>query len=175
DDVWDPDKLVKQVDLMNGSNFDFVGSRMTAVDDTGNILTSKLSFLDDFLGSKVKHCTLVNLMMRNNVITSSVMVKKSAVKHIRFNEADVFKCVEDYLFWLEVLSSNTGEYYILPEKLVRYRISTDSLSNIDGKFKMLAKSILVNYFAYVSFNAPYKLLSATIFNLLRILRISFFK
>lgn len=175
DDVWYPDKLVKQVDLMNGSNFDFVGSRMTAVDDTGNILTSKLSFLDDFLGSKVKHCTLVNLMMRNNVITSSVMVKKSAVKHIRFNEADVFKCVEDYLFWLEVLSSNTGEYYIFPEKLVRYRISTDSLSNIDGKFKMLAKSILVNYFAYVSFNAPYKILSATIFNLLRILRISFFK
>ncbi|WP_438404070.1 glycosyltransferase, partial [Aeromonas veronii] len=121
DDVWYPDKLVKQVDLMNGSNFDFVGSRMTAVDDTGNILTSKLSFLDDFLGSKVKHCTLFNLMMRNNVIPSSVMVKKSAVKHIRFNEADVFKCVEDYLFWLEVLSSNTGEYYILPEKLVRYR------------------------------------------------------
>ncbi|HHQ4611733.1 TPA: glycosyltransferase family 2 protein, partial [Aeromonas veronii] len=69
DDVWYPDKLVKQVDLMNGSNFDFVGSRMTAVDDTGNILTSKLSFLDDLLGAKVKHCTLVNLMMRNNVIT----------------------------------------------------------------------------------------------------------
>ncbi|MGU5682069.1 glycosyltransferase family 2 protein [Aeromonas allosaccharophila] len=175
DDVWHPDKLEKQVDLMNNSTLDFVGSRMTAVDDTGNKLTFKLSFLDDILGVKVKHCTLANLMMRNNVITSSVLVRKSAIKHIRFNEADVFKCVEDYLFWLEILSNNSGEYFISPEKLVNYRISTASLSNKDGKFKMLAKSILVNYFAYVSFNAPYKILRATLFNLLRILRVSFLK
>ncbi|MGB5144047.1 MAG: glycosyltransferase family 2 protein [Shewanella indica] len=175
DDVWYPDKLEKQVDLMNRSTLDFVGSRMTPVDDTGNILTSKLSFLDNFLGVKVKHCSLTNLMMRNNVITSSVLIRKSAIKHIRFNEADVFKCVEDYLFWLELLSSNSGQYFIFPEKLVKYRISTESLSNKDGKFKMLAKSILVNYFAYVSFNAPYKILYATLFNLLRILRISFLK
>lgn len=175
DDVWHPDKLEKQVDLMNKSTWDFVGSRMTSVDDTGNVITSKLSLLDNFFCAKVKHCTLANLMMRNNVITSSVLVRKSAIKHVRFNEADVFKCVEDYLFWLEILSNNTGAYFVSPEELVKYRISTSSLSNKDGKFKLLSKSILVNYFAYISFNAPYNMLSATLFNLLRTVRVSLFK
>lgn len=175
DDVWYPDKLEKQVDIMTKSTCDFVGSRMTAVDDAGNVITSKLSILYNLFGAKVKHCTLSNLMIRNNVITSSVLVRKSAIKHVRFNEADVFKCVEDYLFWLEVLSNNTGVYFVVPEELVKYRISTSSLSNKDGKLKLLAKSIQVNYFAYISFNAPYKMLGATLFNLLRIVRISVFK
>ncbi|CQB50486.1 glycosyltransferase family 2 protein [Vibrio cholerae] len=175
DDVWYPDKLEKQVDIMNKSTCDFVGSRMTAVDDAGNVITSKLSILNALFGAKVKCCTLSNLMIRNNVITSSVLVRKSAIKQVRFNEADVFKCVEDYLFWLEVLSNNTGVYFVFPEALVKYRMATASLSNKDGKLKLLAKSIQVNYFAYISFNAPYKILSATLFNLLRIVRVSVLK
>lgn len=175
DDVWYPDKLEKQVDIMNKSTCDFVGSRMTAVDDAGNVITSKLSILNILFGAKVKHCTLSNLMIRNNVITSSVLVRKSAIKHVRFNEADVFKCVEDYLFWLEVLSNNTGVYFVFPEELVKYRISTASLSNKDGKLKLLAKSIMVNYFAYVDFNAPYPFLRATVFNLVRVLKLFLLK
>lgn len=175
DDVWYPDKLEKQVDIMNKSTCDFVGSRMTAVDDAGNVITSKLSILNILFGAKLKYCTLSNLMIRNNVITSSVLVRKSAIKHVRFNEADVFKCVEDYLFWLEVLSNNTGVYFVFPEELVKYRISTASLSNKDGKFKLLAKSIMVNYFSYVDFNAPYPFLRATVFNLARVLKLLIFK
>lgn len=171
DDIWHPEKLEKQVEVMSKLDWDIVASQMTLIDECGKKFKSRFSIVESLISAKKDECNISDLMFRNNIITSSVLVRRSAIKTAKFDESDVFRCVEDYLFWLEVLSNNSEKYFIIPKSLVNYRVVDSSLSSKDGKFLMLAKSILVNYFAYIKFKVPYKMFRATIFNLLRIIRV----
>ncbi|MCE0558578.1 glycosyltransferase family 2 protein [Motilimonas sp. E26] len=175
DDIWHPDKLEKQLCLLKGGGWDFVSSSIHRIDEHGNTLIKGKGVFGGLSFRRTAECDLKGLMYRNNVITSSVILKKTNIKGVRFNENDFFKCVEDYLFWLEVLSNNSGFYLVCSDEFVSYRVIESSLSSKDGKYLMLVKSVLVNCYSHVKFKAPYNFLGATIFNFFRAFRLMLLK
>lgn len=116
DDLWNSDKLQKQINayLQRGSNFIF--SNYSFIDEGGY-------FVREFLCPK--------LITRNNLLKGSfigcltVLVSKSLIGNTRFKKT----FHEDYLFWLELLDKPNAVQEVIRESLAQYRIRPASLSS----------------------------------------------
>lgn len=122
DDIWEADKLQKQMEFLLSNKFDFVSSDYSFIDENGhNIAFSFTSKIKKILFTK--NHTLAGTIFFSNIYTSSVLVKKADA--VRFDEDKLLTAAEDWYLWLTLLNKGL-KHGFLKEKLVRYRVTVNS-------------------------------------------------
>ena len=145
DDIWHPQKLEKQVSYMkHHHDISFLATDFNFLNHNGQIIkTIKNS----------KYHLKKNILKRNLICHSSILLKKDIIKHIgKYNPA--YEYAEDYDLWIRILSNYNS--FILPEVLTNYRITNTSIS-----FKHRHKQIInttkikINGFKILNFRYIY--------------------
>lgn len=117
DDIWQKDKLKKQIEFMKNNNYAFTCTAYSQIDVDGNDLNK--------LFSVKKKANYNDILLSNPVGNSTVIYNKKYIGKIVI--PDIRKRNDDAL-WLKILKV---EKYIygLPEVLVKYRVRRDSISS----------------------------------------------
>lgn len=124
DDLWDTEKLKKQITFMESNQIDF---SFTAY----NLIDSKDNLLGITIDSNQSGSFSYNDMLRKKATMgcSTVMLRRSAFKDLRM---PLLRTGQDYALWLKLLKTGKNAF-ILNEVLTQYRILPNSISR--NKFK----------------------------------------
>lgn len=139
DDIWHNQKLELQIEYMLKYDIGFTASEIKIFHYKQEIEkeTSLLVDSNAILTRKISH---KNLIYKNIIPNSSVVLKKSILKNFLFNEDLKYKAIEDYHMWLRVLQEH--DYcYKFSNQLLFYRIAETSISK--SKFDMFKKHIML--------------------------------
>lgn len=116
DDLWDKNKLEKQVNFMKSNNYYFSFTNQYSINEEGSIIKSK---------NKIKQ--VVNyktLLKRTYISTSSVVIN---INKIGKFEMPNYRRGQDYATWIMLLRNIDA--YGLNQRLLKYRVSRGSLSS----------------------------------------------
>ena len=119
DDIWEKEKLSKQLDFMIKNKYHFTYT---------NYLPFKSNIKKKNL-KEIKPKKIFNFEMftkNTSIATSSMIIKRSLVGNTRFTNT---KICEDYFFKCEILKK-TKYAYCLAENLMNYRIRKNSLQSL---------------------------------------------
>lgn len=132
DDLWDKDKLQRQIDFMEGNSIDFSFTPYRALSPNGNV-----QVVDSRSISKVSKVSL--LMKRVTMGCSTVIVRRESVGQMRMPN---IRRAQDYAFWLLLLDQIpfAMKYH---EPLSSYRILPGSVSR--NKVRKAFYQFLVYY------------------------------
>ena len=121
DDTWFPDKLEKQITLLEArTELGFVYASARAVDEDGNFLGNK--------PDRVHSNTLEELLRRNFIPTLTVVVRREFLEGVGYFDEEL-SGPEDYHLWLRLATRHP--FYGLPEAVATYLVSKNSLSRIN--------------------------------------------
>lgn len=130
DDLWVPDKLEKQINLLRTKeNYSLVCTGVTFFGDDTNF--GKQSILSKMI-FKILAYNLINakysLLLLTFITNSSVFFRKQIISNIGYlNETIEYRSVEDFDYWLRI--SLKFKIYYLNEKLVKYRFHNSQISS----------------------------------------------
>lgn len=172
DDLWHEDKLLTQLTFMLEKNYNFTCTSRLLIDEDSKIFERNV---EKILPVKTGSYSISNLIRRNNITTSSVIVKRDLVKLFPFDESNAVACVEDYLLWLNLFNLAECNFYHIKEPLVLYRLSKKSLSQQDGRFLLFAKSMLASCLFMIENKRADLLLTSLLSHSSRVFFISLFK
>ena len=123
DDVWNRNKLKKQIKFMKKNSLDFSYSDYSIINEKG-ILIKKIK--------SPKTIKFKNLLFSCDIALSSVTIRCNLLKSEKFSN---IKTKEDYLLWLK-LSQKNIKMMGIRENLIFWRKTNNSLSSsIVQKFK----------------------------------------
>ena len=123
DDVWNRNKLKKQIKFMKKNSLDFSYSDYSIINEKG-ILIKKIK--------SPKTIKFKNLLFSCDIALSSVTIRSNLLKSEKFSN---IKTKEDYLLWLK-LSQKNIKMMGIRENLIFWRKTNNSLSSsIVQKFK----------------------------------------
>jgi teichuronic acid biosynthesis glycosyltransferase TuaG len=142
DDIWTSNKLEVQIKHMLKHELNFTSTGRRLIDQTGQHITRKRDI--KIFTKKSKTYGLKALLFKNTVVTSSTVIKKSLLQELRFDESSNLTCVEDYLLWLTLFNQKSCKFEELSCYLLDYRLITNSLSHVDGRYLLFAKSLLAS-------------------------------
>ena len=117
DDIWDRDKLKKQISFMEKNNFSFTYTNYQPFKDV-----KKKIYLKEI--KPKKQFTFSKFVKDTSIATSTMIVKKSLIGNIKFIKT---KICEDYFFKCKILKKTNAN--CLLENLTHYRIRKNSLQN----------------------------------------------
>ena len=118
DDIWNKEKLSKQIDFMLKNNYYFT-------------YTNYLPFKSGSKQNKLpeikpeKYFDFEKFTKNTSIATSSMIIKRSSIGNTKFTNT---KICEDYFFKCEILKK-VNYAYCLQENLMEYRIRSDSLQS----------------------------------------------
>jgi teichuronic acid biosynthesis glycosyltransferase TuaG len=116
DDIWLPDKLEKQFNLINRLSLDLCYTAYSFIDFDGNAVGKPY---------KVPESTSFENMLKKNVIgCSTVVIRKKLTDTVKMREGYAH---EDYVMWLELLR-NGAKAGGINEPLMLYRKTDQSRS-----------------------------------------------
>ncbi len=120
DDLWAPDKLEKQVTLM--ADNPEVGLCYTAARqiNTRSEPVGQISVSPSLRGRCMNE-----LILRNNIVASSVMVRRAAVEQAEVFDVSLKAC-ENWDLWIRIARTYQLEY--LDEPLTSYRLHPNNMS-----------------------------------------------
>lgn len=124
DDIFLKEKIAVQIEIAEKYNKDLIFTNAFIIDEkNGKILGSTSGFL--FNDKK----PLESLFKRNNLITSSALIRKKVFYEIGLFSVDPLLdgVTEDYEFWLRCAEAGY-KFYKVNRPLIKYRITSDSLS-----------------------------------------------
>ena len=125
DDLWCPEKIEKQLNLMQSKEAAICFTAIEMINEKGNQIKSK---------RKVKEKINYKFLLKNTMIaTSSVVIDRNKTGDFQM---PLIRSGQDYATWL-LLMRNGTEAYGINEALVKYRRSQNSLSS--NKFKSLGQ------------------------------------
>ena len=129
DDIWEPNKLTLQIEFIKNNDVDFCSTNTYGFMENESrkvqVRLGVIHHLNRLLFANRK--PLIGLFFSNFIWTSSVIIRSSHLKNLRFNESQSIIAVEDYLLWLTVL--NTGcKYKYLSVCTFHYRVFEGSIS-----------------------------------------------
>lgn len=117
DDIWKPEKIAKQVELLKAKKSGFCFTAIEMIDGDDKIIKGK---------RKVKEQIDYKFLLSNTMIpTSGVMVDRTIKGDFRMH---LRRGGQDYATWLRLLRDGSKAYGI-NEALVGYRIDGESLSS----------------------------------------------
>ena len=123
DDVWNRNKLKKQIKFMKKNSLDFSYSDYSIINEKG-ILIKKIK--------SPKTIKFKNLLFSCDIALSSVTIRSNLLRSEKFSN---IKTKEDYLLWLK-LSQKNIKMMGIRENLIFWRKTNNSLSSsIVQKFK----------------------------------------
>ena len=123
DDIWLPEKLGRQIELMRSSMSPFSYTAIEMMDENGKTVKTKRNIKET--------CDYKYLLHNTIIATSSVVIDRTILGDFRM---PLRRGGQDYATWLMLLRGNTVAKGI-NETLVRYRVSSGSLSS--NKFKSI--------------------------------------
>ena len=140
DDVWLENKLQVQISEMLVNNLDFTSTDSKFIDDNSiDTIINKYKIVIFFKKIKRK-ATLSDVIKGNFIRTSSAVVSKNFIS--KFDENKDFIGVEDMCLWMKILNDKNIRYKYITEKLIKYRISSTSLSERGANQKQALKANL---------------------------------
>lgn len=123
DDLWKPDKIARQLELMRQKRSPLCYTAIEMIDESGQLIKPKRC---------VKESVDYKFLLHNTMIaTSSVIVDRSVLGDFRM---PLRRGGQDYATWLMLLRNGAVAVGI-NEALVQYRVSSNSLSS--NKFKSI--------------------------------------
>lgn len=123
DDMWKPEKISKQIDLMNKTGAPLCYTAIEMIDESGKVVKEK---------RKVIEICDYNYLLHNTVIpTSGLVVDRNQCGDFRMH---LRRGGQDYATWLKLMRNGAVARGI-DEALVQYRIVSGSLSS--NKFKSI--------------------------------------
>lgn len=138
DDLWNPDKLSMQMDVVkNNSDAEFIFSGSAFIEDDGMTIAHVLH-----VPGKVNRRKLLG---QNIISCSSVLIKRELMLEFPMPEEDGIH--EDFACWLEILKK-VGYAYGVDEPLLIYRRAVASKSGQKGK------SAHMNWQTYIKAGVP---------------------
>jgi glycosyltransferase involved in cell wall biosynthesis len=140
DDIWHPSKLRIQYALME--KYDLL---ITSTGFTFYNLKPETEILDD---SKFKRLSFWSTVFRNQINTSSVMLRKDLYRLLQFNPN--LRYAEDYDLWLRVLKIKS--IYLISSPLTirnEYSRHTGLSSNLDKMYQGEIKTIEFNLKSFI--------------------------
>ena len=126
DDVWLQDKLQVQVREMQINNLDFTSTDSKFIDINSNDTIINKYKIIVFLKKLKRKAKLSDVIKGNFIRTSSVLISKNFIS--KFDENKDFIGVEDLYLWMKILNDKDVRYKYISDKLIKYRISSTSLS-----------------------------------------------
>jgi len=128
DDLWEKEKLEKQILKINqGYNFIFTGYKY--MDKSKSLLYE--FYLNFIVGTIINNLhpkiSYLFLSITNPIVNSSVLVQKSLISNILFNESISYRASEDYQLWIQIYDMSKPFY--LRDELVLYRIHENNISS----------------------------------------------
>lgn len=134
DDIWHPKKIEEQANCILKNNCFIVSTNAEVIKGTPKN--------EIYLNIKREKNTFLNLLFKNEIVCSSVLInKKLLTKTSLFPEDLKYKAIEDYALWLGL--SYTYDFYYLEKALVYYNddpkisIRTNSENNFFNQKKLI--------------------------------------
>ena len=142
DDVWNPFKLEKQLEVFKDHNIEDVllcSRRIKFTDITS------LEF-PSIRNKGIKILSRSKVLRSNGIILSSVLVSKNSLIDCNyFDEANELIAVEDYDMWLKMIQIGK-KIIFLNDTLIGYRVLSSSLSAIKVKRVEKFRQVYQNYY-----------------------------
>lgn len=140
DDMWEPNKLEKQFDLLYKSKCN------AACTNAWRVIPSK-GKSGSYLQIEQQNISLPVLLKTNYVICSSVLVRKSILDDVGgFPEAERLKAIEDFALWLRVATKT--EFAYLPEPLISYTDDAANSIRVDAKENVQRENVMNDFYAW---------------------------
>jgi len=140
DDVWLKNKLQVQINEMLVNNLDFTSTDSKFIDDNSiDTIINKHKIIIFFKKIKRK-ATLSDVIKGSFISTSSAIVSKNFIS--KFDENKDFIGVEDMYLWMKILNKKNVRYKYIRDKLIKYRVSSASLSERGVNQKQAIKANL---------------------------------
>ena len=140
DDVWLKNKLQVQINEMLVNNLDFTSTDSKFIDDNSiDTIINKHKIIIFFKKIKRK-ATLSDVIKGSFISTSSAIVSKNFIS--KFDENKDFIGVEDMYLWMKILNEKNVRYKYIRDKLIKYRVSSASLSERGVNQKQAIKANL---------------------------------
>lgn len=118
DDIWEKEKLSKQLSFMLKNKYHFTYTNYVAFKSINGKKNSKIV-------CPPKYFSFDKFIRNTSIGTSTMIIKRSAVGNTKFSNT---KICEDYFFKCQILKK-INFAYCLTENLTRYRIRKDSLQS----------------------------------------------
>ena len=132
DDLWEKDKLQKQVSFMEKNNVSFCYSACATIDENSR-KTGKIRWIKSYADYAI-------LLKGNFIPCLTVVLEKKLFDKIEFPEIKH----EDYAVWLSILKTGIKAYGI-NEVLAYYRVNSKSVSANKFKAALWTWNIYYNY------------------------------
>ncbi len=146
DDIWEREKLKKQINFMKKNNYSFSYTDYVTFGDKNRKIKTP------------KKINFSNFIKNTAIATSTMIVKRDKIKNIKFTNS---KICEDYYFKCKLLKK-VKYAYCLKKNLTKYRVRKNSLQS----------SNLQNIYWIYKINREYNKLNF-IDNIISLLNISF--
>ena len=146
DDIWEREKLKKQINFMKKNNYSFSYTDYVTFGDKNREIKTP------------KKINFSNFIKNTAIATSTMIVKRDKIKNIKFTDS---KICEDYYFKCKLLKK-VKYAYCLKKNLTKYRVRKNSLQS----------SNLQNIYWIYKINREYNKLNF-IDNIISLLNISF--
>ena len=141
DDISEKDRFTKQVEyLRNNPKVDLCSTAFSLINENGVVIKKN---------ANGRFNDISYLFRQNPIGHSTVMFKTSLLKMRNPLYNELFRCEQDYELWTYLLKSGV-EMEILPDVLVKYRISRQQISNnkqVDGEYskKTVRRNFINDY------------------------------
>lgn len=126
DDVWVENKIQKQIDVINNMpECVAVFSNVGAIDDDGNDYLDRNGFYYDLFSveNRTRQEWLNYFFYHGNCLCHpSILIKKSVYIDDGFSRNGLQQ-IPDFVKWIQVCKKH--EIYVLPEKLIKFRVHND--------------------------------------------------
>jgi glycosyltransferase involved in cell wall biosynthesis len=140
DDLWDPGKLELQLKCADAAPADFVCAPVVVFADGTTPVRAPAT---DEASRHFKPISLIAMLIKNQVATSSVLCRKALIEKAGWFDTDrALVAVEDYDLWLRMLSGGSHKLVKMAVPLVDYRNLATSLSR--NKLSQLIKILNVH-------------------------------
>lgn len=157
DDYWMPDKLKKQLALLEKTGTVMCSTARELMDPDGTLTGHVLSVK--------KKITYHDLLLQNQLNCSSILIKTAVAREFPMHHDDSH---EDYLMWLEVLRKYRTACAV-NEPLLKYRISSTSKSGRKWKSAKMTFRVY-RYMGYGVIQSSVQFLSYAVHGFLKYFR-----
>lgn len=139
DDLWHPQKLELQTDLMRNQGIQFTSTATRWFRNEPEVVEASTNTIKD--SPAIRKITHSRLLCKNIIPTSSVVVEREILVHHPFIEDPRYKAIEDYHCWLTIHQHDIEYSCKFDAPLVYYRLAETSISK--SKTLMLRKNYML--------------------------------